>query len=307
MQKIKLGTRGSQLALWQASHIESLLKTHHPQLKVERIIIHTEGDRDQNSSLTQIGGQGVFTKAIEQALLDGRIDIAVHSLKDLPSQMADGLALGAVPQRGPVEDVLVTNDGKSYSDLTTGATVATGSIRRRSQLQRLRPDLKMVDLRGNIDTRLRKLREQNLDGIIMARAALLRLELDEVRFSVFPVEDMVPGVGQGAVGVQIRSNDAATGAVIAALNDYPSRQAVDAERAVLYTLDSGCQFPIGAYARLDGEHLTCSAYVGNMDGTKRIVDSIEGPADQAEQLGRSLGEKLIAAGARDILDQFTHA
>jgi hydroxymethylbilane synthase len=203
--KIRIGTRGSRLALWQASYIEKLLLDQFPDLEVERIIIKTAGDRDQNSSLTQIGGLGVFTKAIEDALLQKNVDIAVHSLKDLPSHMTDGLALAAAPVRGAVEDVLVTTDGRSYKNLAPGARIASGSIRRRSQLLKLRPDLHMTDLRGNIDTRLKKLTTENLDGIIMARAALVRLNMSDTLYSIFSVDEMIPGVGQGAVGVQIRN------------------------------------------------------------------------------------------------------
>jgi hydroxymethylbilane synthase len=250
MQKIRIGTRGSRLALWQADYIEHLLRQSNNDIELERIIIKTEGDRDQSSSLTQIGGQGVFTKAIEEALLENRIDVAVHSLKDLPSAMPEGLFLAAVPERGPVEDVLVTKDGLSLNELGEGASVATGSIRRCSQLLHLRPDLDIQDLRGNIETRLNKLYQQNLDGIIMARAAIYRLELDHVKYYSFSTDEMVPGVGQGAVGVQTRADDLATNEVVRLISHQETFDAVTAERAFLNELDSGCQFPVGAYARI---------------------------------------------------------
>ncbi|RLD15961.1 hydroxymethylbilane synthase, partial [candidate division KSB1 bacterium] len=262
---IRIGTRGSALALWQTEFVENSLKRHFPELQIERIIIKTEGDRDQKTSLTQMGGQGVFTKTIEQALLDGRIDVAVHSLKDLPSTMPEELMLAAVPERGPVEDVLVTPQGKGLSELPAGATVATGSIRRRCQLLQMRPDLKLVDLRGNIHTRLRKLHEQNLDGIIMARAALLRLNIEDVHYRVFAPQEMIPAVGQGAIGIQIRANDERTAQWVSAINHEPTRQAVTAERTVLRVLDTGCQFPMGAFGQVKNGTLELVAFVGSMD------------------------------------------
>ena len=207
MKTIRIGTRGSQLALWQANYVEEMLQKHNPGISLQRIIIKTEGDSDQKTSLSVIGGQGVFTKAIEEALLENQIDVAVHSLKDLPSKMAPGLMLGAVPERGPVEDVLVMSDGRSFMELPMGAKIATGSIRRKSQLLNKRADLEITDLRGNINTRLRKLKEEDIDAIIMARAALVRLELNEVRYYTFDVDEMIPAVGQGAVGIQLREDD----------------------------------------------------------------------------------------------------
>ena len=301
MQAIRIGTRGSQLALWQATHIEGLLRKAHPQLNFERVIIKTEGDRDQKSSLTQIGGQGVFTKTIEEALLQNRIDIAVHSLKDLPSGMTEGLALGAVPQRGPVEDVLVTKDGKSFKELRSGARVASGSIRRRSQLMRLRPDLQMTDLRGNIDTRLKKLNEQDLDGIIMARAAIVRLNLDSVKYYTFTPEEMVPGVGQGAIGIQIRTDDETVLPLMACLNHPPTFAAVTAERSFLHELDSGCQFPVGGYARIEDDKLVFSGIVSSEDGKTILEDHIESKTEAAAEAGRELARRLIDKGAMNLI------
>ncbi len=299
---VRIGTRGSSLALWQAILIENLLKDKFPEIALERIIITTEGDRDQNSSLTQIGGQGIFTKAIEAALLDKRIDIAVHSLKDLPSDMSYGLALAAVPERGPVEDVLITPDGLSYDQLTSGAKIASGSIRRRSQLLRLRPDVNFTDLRGNIDTRLKKLNTQNLDGIIMARAALKRLQIEGVKYSVFSVDEMIPSVGQGAVGVQIRSDSTQLKSILSKINHKPTYQAVTAERAFLHQLDSGCQFPVGAYARIEEKKCILRGFVGSEDGKEIIIQTLCGEAGQAEDLGRKLARKFIEKGALEILN-----
>ena len=297
----RIGTRGSRLALWQADYIAERLRHHHPEMALERMVIKTEGDRDQHSSLTRIGGLGVFTKAIEEALLDERIDIAVHSLKDLPSTMADGLVLAAVPERGAVEDALVSTDGRSFRDLPEGAHIATGSIRRRAQLLYWRPDLQMSDLRGNIDTRLKQLHTRHLGGLIMARAALERLQLRDVAFHLFEIEDMIPAVGQGAVGVQIRNADAETKTMVSALNHVSTYQSITAERAFLQTLDSGCQFPVGAFARVQNHTLHLQAFVGSEDGRKVIKDEIEGESAQAENLGRILAERFIEKGAQAIL------
>lgn len=303
MQKIRIGTRGSRLALWQADYIEHLLQQTNSTLELERIIIKTEGDRDQSSSLTQIGGQGVFTKAIEEALIENRIDVAVHSLKDLPSAMPEGLFLAAVPERGPVEDVLVTKNGLSLNELKEGSSIATGSIRRCSQLLHLRPDLDIQDLRGNIETRLNKLYQQNLDGIIMARAAIYRLELDHVKYYSFSTDEMVPGVGQGAVGVQTRSNDVVTNKAVKLISHQDTFDAVAAERAFLNELDSGCQFPVGAYACIEDDIIKMIGFVGSDDGETIYREKIEGAVRDAEKLGRQLAQSFIKQGAQELLGQ----
>ena len=302
--KLRIGTRGSALALWQAEYVESALKRIFPNLETERIIIKTEGDRDRKSSLTQIGGQGVFTKTIEQALLQERIDVAVHSLKDLPSTMSDGLTIAAVPPRAPVEDVLISRDGKTLDEMPQGAKIATGSIRRRCQLLALRPDLQMADLRGNIHTRLRKLHEQNLDGIIMARAALERLGISDVPYQIFAPEVMIPSVGQAAIGVQIRSDDLSVGRLVAALNDLATYQCVMAERTVLRELDTGCQFPMGAYGKITDGQMHLTAFVGSVDG-KQINRATEvGQPTRFKELGHRLAQKLLQAGAASLLKDF---
>jgi hydroxymethylbilane synthase len=301
MAKIRIGTRGSRLALWQAGFAETALRKAHPYLALERVVIKTEGDVDQTSSLTRIGGTGVFTKSIEDALLDGRIDIAVHSLKDLPSTMAAGLELGAVPERGAVEDALVTRGGLSLDEIPGNARIATGSIRRRSQLLHLRPDLEIRDLRGNIDTRLRKLVTQNLAGIVMARAAIERLRLEDVAYWVIPEELMIPGVGQGALGVQIRSGDAETRAIVECLNHAETNAAVEAERAFLRELDSGCLFPVGARATVRGSRIEIAGFVGSTDGVDVIRDRHVGDTNNAGDAGFRLARKFVDRGALGIL------
>ena len=304
MVKVRIGTRGSRLALWQADYIEKLLNQMNQEITLERIIIKTKGDRDQSSSLTQIGGQGVFTKAIEDALLDNRIDLAVHSLKDLPSNMTPGLCLAAVPERGPVEDVLVTKEGININDLNKDASVATGSIRRRSQLLNLRPDLQISDLRGNIETRLNKLYQKGLDGIIMARAAIFRLGLDQVKFYTFSTDEMVPGVGQGAVGVQTRADDSTINEIVKGISHQDTFNAVSAERAFLDELDSGCQFPVGAYAQVLGDRLKITGFVGSEDGREIYRENSKGPVSAADEIGRELAQLFIKQGAQELLANF---
>lgn len=305
MEIIRIGTRGSALALWQADFIQSLLKIHYPALKMERIIIKTKGDRDQKSSLSRIGGQGVFTKAIEDALLENRIDLAVHSLKDLPSAMTAGLRLAAIPERGPVEDALVTEQGISFDKLPDGAHVATGSIRRQSQLLHLRPDLNIIDLRGNIDTRLRKLKSLNLDAIVMAHAAIVRLKKKDVKFTIFTPDQMIPGVSQGALGIQIREGEEALYDLLQKLNHPPSMNAAIAERSFLYTLDSGCQFPVGAYARQNNRSLSLEGFVGSLDGQTVIREKIIGEVRSAEEIGHQLALNFLEKGAGNILENLS--
>lgn len=301
-QTLRIGTRGSQLARWQADFVQRSLESLYPDHRFEQVIIKTEGDQDQHSSLKQIGGQGVFTKAIEWALLREEIDIAVHSLKDLPSGMDEGLVLGAVPERGPVEDVLVSRQGSALAEMPLNAKIATGSIRRQSQILEKRPDIHIADLRGNIQTRLNKLDDHNLDAIVMARAALFRLKIEDIRYHTFSIEDMIPAVGQGAIGIQIRKNDQRTASVVAALNHPETWMAVTAERALLHTLDSGCQFPVGAHGKVMGGMIEISGFVGLEDGTKVLKQKLQAEADKAEEAGRILAEKLIGRGALELLN-----
>ena len=306
MGTIRVGTRGSNLALWQATFVKETLEKHHPGIRFEQVIIKTEGDLDQKSSLSQIGGQGIFTKEIEKALLNNTIDIAVHSLKDLPSKMPEGLILGAVPERGYVEDVLITEDGMTLEQLPQNAKVATGSIRRKSQLLNMRPDLIISDLRGNIDTRLRKLRGSGIDAIIMAKAAILRLELDQVLYYEFNTDEMIPAVGQGAIGIQVRKEDKLVQDIVQALNHPDTFHAVTAERALLDTLDSGCQFPVGAFARVSGTDLDIRGFVGSEDGKNILHEKMQSEVQDARNAGRILAEKLLDRGAKSLLDAFSN-
>src|SRR5262245_3953353 len=269
MTPLRIGTRGSQLALWQANHIRDRLRALDPNRPIELVEIETEGDLIRDVPLVALGGQGAFTKAIQQGLLDGRADVAVHSLKDLPTFSVAGLMLAAVPERGPTGDVFVSVKHRSFADLPPGATVATSSLRRRAQLLHRRPDLRLIDMRGNVETRLRKLAEQDeLDGLILAQAGLERLNLAGHITEILDPSWMLPAVGQGALGLECRADDAAAYGIVAKINDPATMQAVLAERAMLRGLGGGCQVPIGAATHIDGATLTLFGAVLPPDGSR---------------------------------------
>ena len=301
MKSLRIGTRGSPLALWQAHHVTGLLRAVHPGLAVELIEIQTVGDQGLNVPLTQLGGDGAFTKAIQHALVENRVDLAVHSLKDLPTFKVEGLTLAAVPSRGPTGDALVSKKHRSFADLPTGAIVATSSLRRKAQLLHRRPDLKLIDIRGNVDTRLRKLVEQDLDATILAQAGLLRLGLNHEITEVLDATWMFPAVGQGALGLECRVNDAETLAIVAMLNDAPAHAAVLAERAMLRGLGGGCQVPIGARTIIVDGMLKLQGVVLPPDGTQRITAEASMPPEQAEALGEHVASMLRAQGAQALL------
>ena len=301
MTPLRIGTRGSPLALWQAYHVTGLLRAVVPERPVELVEIETVGDQVRDVPLTQLGGDGAFTKAIQQALLDNRVDVAVHSLKDLPTFVVEGLMLAAVPQRGPTGDAFVSKKHRSFADLPTGAIVATSSLRRKAQLLHRRPDLKLIDIRGNVDTRLRKLVEQDLDATILAEAGLVRLGLAEHITEILDASWMFPAVGQGALGLECRTDDSATRAILDRLNDAPTRWTVLAERQMLRGLGGGCQVPIGAVTRIAEGSLTLRGVVLPPDGSQRIEAEIAGPMEQAETLGQAVADQLRRQGAEELL------
>ncbi len=300
MTPIRIGTRGSKLALWQANHIADRLRplTARP---VELVIIATVGDQVRDVPLAQIGGEGVFTKEIQRALLDGTVDVAVHSLKDLPTIPVEGLVLAAVPERGPTGDVFVSEKHRRFDDLPRGAVLATSSLRRRAQVLHRRPDLRLIDIRGNVETRLRKLHESGIDATILAEAGLLRLGLGSAITEVLDPKWMLPAVGQGALGLECRKDDGETLTVVDALNHFPTRRAVLAERAMLSALGGGCQVPMGAVCRVDGDVLTLRGAVVRPDGSERIEAEGKGAADHPEQIGRQVAEELLARGAGKLI------
>jgi len=303
IRNIRIGSRGSKLSLWQANLVKSEIEKHFPLIQVTLKTIQTEGDRDQISPLTQIGGKGVFTKTIEKALIDDTIDLAIHSLKDLPSEMTDSLQLGAVLKRGEVADVFIGLEESDFHKLPHGATIASDSIRRRAQILAIRPDIKFTDLRGNIETRLNKLHQFRYDGIIMAEAAIVRLNLKEVNYYRFTLDEMLPAVAQGAIGAQVRKQDQHLQPILNILNDPDSFRCVSAERAFLRRLDSGCQFPVAAYGEIEDDKLKLQGLVASMDGQTILKDTITGSASEAESIGKTLAEKLIDQGALQLLQE----
>jgi hydroxymethylbilane synthase len=299
---LRIGTRGSPLALWQAHHVSALLRAAAPGLAVELVQIETAGDQVRDVPLVQLGGQGAFTKEIQKAVQARAVDVAVHSLKDLPTFAVEGLILAAVPPRGPTGDALVSRRHASFAALPDGAVVATSSLRRRAQALHRRPDLRLVDIRGNVETRLRKLETQGLDALILAEAGLRRLGLDAVITEVLDPAWMLHAVGQGALGLECRAADAGTRALLEKIDHAPTRQMVLAERALLRGLGGGCQVPVGAQTTLDGERLMLRGVVIRPDGRVRVEGQTSGSADAAEAVGQRLAEDLLRQGARELLE-----
>lgn len=298
---LRMGSRGSPLALAQSREVAAALEAAHPGLRVDLTVIRTSGDRIQDVPLATVGGKGLFVKEIEESLLAGRIELAVHSMKDLPALLPPGLALGAITAREEGGDVLVAREARSLEDLPPGARVGTSSLRRQAQLLHCRPDLCMVPLRGNVDTRLRRLTEGTLDAIVVAAAGLKRLGVKPAGAIPLPLEVSLPAPGQGALGLEIREADRATAAVVAVLEDGASRIAVTAERAFLRRLGGSCNVPIAAYGTVRGDLLTLTGLVASPDGKALVRDTLPGAAREAESLGTALAERLLAQGADRIL------
>ena len=301
-RKIIVGTRGSDLALWQAKFVKEQLESHFPERQFEIRIIATTGDQILDVALSKIGDKGLFTRQIENELAGGRIDLAVHSLKDLQTEQPDGLIIGAVCLREVPNDAFISKKAASIEELPKGAKVATGSLRRRSQLLHYRPDLEIVEIRGNVPTRLRKFDESDLDGLILACAGLHRLGLGKRVTQVIPSEIMLPAVGQGAVAVEARADDAEVLELCAKLDDKTTRICVTAERSFLRRLEGGCQVPIGAQAEIKNGELILEGLVGSLDGSVVYRERLVGEGNEAETLGRTLAETLVEKGAAKLLD-----
>ncbi len=301
-----IGSRGSQLALWQANHIKSQLSTVAPHLAVEVHVIKTTGDKILDSPLSKIGDKGLFTKEIELHVLDGSVDLAVHSLKDIPTQIPAGLTIGAVTEREDARDVFIAHPRKSYKtlgELPRGAKIATGSLRRTCQLLALRPDFEIVNIRGNLNTRLEKLDNSEWDGMILAKAGLTRLGWESRIAEVLPFETMLPAVGQGALGIEIRRDDTKVRELLKPLHHEPTAIATSAERALLRRLEGGCQVPIGTFGRIEHGKLRLDALVGSLDGKQVVRGEIMGDPKNAEELGVKLANDLLENGGREILDE----
>ncbi|RZM81097.1 hydroxymethylbilane synthase [Pseudoalteromonas rubra] len=298
---LRIATRKSALALWQAEFVKAELEKFHADLTVELVPMSTKGDKILDTPLAKIGGKGLFVKELEQAMLDGRADIAVHSMKDVPVDFPAGLELHTICEREDPRDAFVSNHYQALADLPEGAVVGTSSLRRQCQIRAMRPDLVIKDLRGNVNTRLAKLDAGEFDAIILAAAGLIRLEMAERIASFVSVEDSLPANGQGAVGIECRSDDAQVQAWLAPLEHSETRMRVLAERAMNRRLEGGCQVPIGAYAEIAGEQLTLRGLVGAVDGSQILRGEQSGPVTDAEQLGIRLAETLLAQGADQIL------
>lgn len=296
-----IGTRQSLLALWQSNHIAACLKKQYPECNVVLKKIVTKGDRILDVPLAQIGGKGLFTKEIEEDLLNGTVDLAVHSLKDMPTVLPEGLCLTAITTRANVGDAFVSNKYNDFAELPLGAVVGTSSLRRKAQLLAARPDLQIMDLRGNVDTRLRKLDEGMYDAIILAAAGLERLGYQARIKAVIPAKVCLPAVGQGALAIECRTDDAEVRQMLDFLNDKNTRSATAAERAFLGLLEGGCQVPIGVHADVDGDKIHVEAIIASLDGSKILRDHIDGNAEDAVILGQKLGNKMLAAGGQEIL------
>lgn len=298
---LRIATRKSALALWQAEYVKAKLETFHPELTVELVPMSTQGDKILDTPLAKIGGKGLFVKELEQAMMDGRADIAVHSMKDVPVEFPEGLHLNTICEREDPRDAFVSNQYKNLAELPQGAVVGTSSLRRQCQIKALRPDLKIIDLRGNVNTRLAKLDAGEYDAIILAAAGLIRLEMPQRIASFIEPEVSLPANGQGAVGIECRTDDAETQALLAPLEHAQTRVRVLAERAMNRKLQGGCQVPIGAFAEVSGDTLSLRGLVGSLDGTEILRDHIEGEISAAEALGEQLAERLLAQGADKIL------
>lgn len=301
MKTLKIATRQSPLALWQAEHIRARLEELHHDLKVELVTFVTQGDKILDTPLAKIGGKGLFVKELEAALLDGRADLAVHSMKDVPMALPEGLSLAVICEREDPLDAFVSNTYQSFDELPQGAKVGTSSLRRKCQILKARPDLEIIDLRGNVGTRLSKLDAGNYDAIILASAGLKRLGLAErIRHTILPKQSL-PAVGQGALGLECRSNDQGVLDLIAPLLHAETDACIRAERSFNAYLEGGCQVPIAGYAILQDRQIHLEGRVGSVDGKTLLQAKVSGDIQEAEQLGVQLAEQLLAQGAGELL------
>lgn len=304
MKRLRIATRGSALALWQANHVRERLAQLHG-IESELIRIRTSGDKFQGSSVVevseQVGTKGIFIKELEEALLAGTADLAVHSMKDVPTENPAGLVFPAITKREDVRDCLISRNGAKLKDLASGARIGTSSLRRQAQVRHHRPDLQLFDLRGNVDTRLKKVAAGEFDAIVLATAGINRLGASDKITEILPPEIMLPAVGQGALGIETRADDRETSRFVAALDDLESHAAVTAERALLRELEGGCQIPLGAWARFENGELRLEACVFSADGKEFVRKELRGQPGEAEKLGVRLGQIMIEAGADRIL------
>ena len=303
---IRIATRKSPLALWQAEHVKALLIQQHPELEVELVSMQTEGDRILDKPLSLVGGKGLFIKELEQALYDDQADIAVHSMKDVTIDMPDGLQLPVILEREDPHDAFISEKYDSISYLPQGAVVGTSSLRRKSQLKAWRGDLNIKDLRGNVGTRLKKLDDGEYDAIILAAAGVMRLGLVDRISEIIATDIILPAIGQGAIGIQMRAEDNDVLEMVVSLNHETTQQQVETERVVSRRLFGGCQLPIAAHAEIDQQQIKINAMVGRTDGSEIIKDSVHGSLQDRDALGLQLAETLLKNGADDILKEYLH-
>ncbi len=302
-KKLRIGTRGSMLALWQAEWVKSQLLAAHAGLTVELVTIKTMGDKILDVPLAKVGGKGLFVKEIEEALLEGRTDLAVHSVKDMPALLPAGLHLAAMPPREDPRDALISRNGNGLNQLPNEARVGTSSLRRAAQLLHLRPDLHIEPLRGNVDTRLRKLETEGFDAIVLAAAGLKRMGLSHVISEYLAPEQILPAVGQGALGIETRIDDDFTNPVVASLAHQPTMTEVSAERAFLRRLEGGCQVPIGAHAIMAGDEVVLTGMVADLVGRRLIRKEMRGEPQYVEVMGERLAEAVLESGGAEILGE----
>ncbi|MFV8834958.1 hydroxymethylbilane synthase [Aquisalimonas sp.] len=300
---LRIATRKSPLAVWQAEHVAGRLRAAHPGLRVELVKMSTRGDRILDAPLARIGGKGLFLKELEEGLLDGRADIAVHSMKDVPAFMTQDLHLPVIPERGDPRDAFLSVHYATLADIPEGGVVGSASLRRQSQIRAVRPDLHVETLRGSVNTRLAKLDEGQFDAIVLATSGLQRLQLQARITRTLPPEESLPAVGQGALGIQCRVGDTDVEELIRPLDHEDSHIRVAAERAMNRELEGSCQVPIGAYAELDGDRLHLRGLVGSPDGREMIRGELTGAAEDADDIGSRLGRDLLGRGAREILQR----
>ncbi len=303
---LRIGSRGSELALWQSNHIKSRLENLYPDLKVTLDIIHTTGDKILDSPLSLIGGKGVFTVELERALLRNEIDIAVHSLKDLPTQLGEGLTIAAIPQRANVEDAFLSNtQNAALFELRSGAKIATGSLRRKAQILARRPDYEIVDIRGNVPTRIRKLRESDWDGMILASAGMERLGLGGEISHHIPTSDMLPAPGQGALAIEAREDDAEVAKLLFPLEDRSARLSSSTEREILHALGGGCQLPLGTFVRKDGEEYLIDACIAYPSGKEMMRSQLRSTETALMQNAGKIADEFLAKGGAEMIAHLT--
>jgi hydroxymethylbilane synthase len=300
---LKIGTRGSALALWQAQWVKTFLEKEFARCAFELVKIKTTGDKITDTALSKVGGKGLFVKEIEEALLDGRADLAVHSMKDVPGHLLSGLTLAAITERESPLDVLISRKGAGLKALPEGARIGTSSLRRQAQLLAVRPDVRIGTLRGNLDTRLRKLGAGEFDAIILAAAGVMRLGWEARITEILPARTLLPAVGQGALGIEVREDDERTTEMVSRLHHARTGTAVRAERAFLRRLEGGCQVPVAALGEIEGEKVVLEGLVASLDGRRMVRDRMSGPQEACEEIGVTLAEKLLAEGGRAILGE----